>query len=348
MKPQRTAPLTAPLIYADRLFPADFATRAVARRLYAEVRDLPIVSPHGHTDPRWYAENAPFPDPARLFVTPDHYIFRMLYSQGVTLEEMGIPRKDGHAVETDARKIWRTFAEHYHLFRGTPTRLWLDQSFTELFGMTVRLSAKTADHYFDRISECLAKPEFRPRALFEQFKIEVIATTESPLDPLEQPQGDRGVRLEGPRGHGLPARSGGRSGVRRLPRQSAEIRRSHALRHVLLARLSRSAPAAPRLFQAARRDLDRSRAPDGADRRSRAGRCRAAVRQGHRREFHRRRRRAVPRADADRDGAHEPRRRAGDADPSGLDAQPQSRRSMRSSAATWAPTSRPAPTMCMR
>src|SRR5947209_539918 len=192
MKTERAAPLTAPLLYADRLFPADFATRAVARRLYAEVRDLPIVSPHGHTDPRWYAENAAFPDPAKLFVVPDHYIFRMLYSQGVTLEELGIPRKagakDGGAIETDARKVWRRFAERYYLFRGTPTRLWLDQSFAELFGMTVRLSADTADDYFDRISECLAKPEFRPRALFEQFKIEVIATTESPLDPLAHHQ----------------------------------------------------------------------------------------------------------------------------------------------------------------
>src|SRR5438093_4211863 len=124
MKTQRAAPLTTPLIYADRLFPADFATRTVARRLYAEVRDLPIVSPHGHTDPRWYAENAAFPDPAKLFVIPDHYIFRMLYSQGVALEELGIPRrdgaKDGTKVETDARKIWRKFAEHYYLFRGTP------------------------------------------------------------------------------------------------------------------------------------------------------------------------------------------------------------------------------------
>jgi glucuronate isomerase len=184
-KPQRAAPLTAPLLYADRLFPADFTTRAVARRLYGEIQNLPIISPHGHTDPRWYADNAPFPDPARLFVTPDHYIFRMLYSQGVTLEELGIPRKDGARVETDARKIWRKFAENYYLFRGTPTRLWLDQSFAELFGMTVRLSAETADLYFDRISECLAKPDFRPRALFEQFRIEVIATTESPLDPLE-------------------------------------------------------------------------------------------------------------------------------------------------------------------
>ena len=163
--------------------------------LYAEVQNLPIVSPHGHTDPRWWADNEAFPDPATLFVVPDHYIFRMLYSQGVSLEELGIPRrdggKDGGKVETDARKIWRRFAERYYLFRGTPTRLWLDQSFAELFGMTVRLSAETADAYFDRISECLAKPEFRPRALFEQFKIEVIATTESPLDPLAHHQAIR-------------------------------------------------------------------------------------------------------------------------------------------------------------
>src|SRR3954466_10424911 len=126
----------------------------------------------------------------------------MLYSQGVTLEELGIPRKDGTKVETDPRKIWRKFAEHYYLFRGTPTRLWLDQAFAELFGMTVRLSAATADDYFDRISECLAKPEFRPRALFEQFKIEVIATTESPLDPLDH---HRAIRASGWKGRVMTA-----------------------------------------------------------------------------------------------------------------------------------------------
>ena len=229
--PKRGAPLVAPLIYADRLFPADFATRAVARRLYAEVQNLPIVSPHGHTDPRWYADDAPFPDPARLFVTPDHYIFRMLYSQGVTLEEMGIPRRDGGEVETDARKIWRKFAERYYLFRGTPTRLWLDQAFAELFGMTVRLSAETADDYFDRISECLAKPEFRPRALFERFKIEVIATTESPLDPLAAHDAIKASGLEGPRRHRLPPRSGGRSRVRWLQHQPRGVRRPDALRY---------------------------------------------------------------------------------------------------------------------
>jgi glucuronate isomerase len=172
-----------PLLHPDRLFPPEPSARAVARRLYGAVAGLPIVSPHGHTDPRWYAEDEPFPDPARLFVVPDHYIFRMLYSQGVPLERLGIPTRGG-AVETDARAIWRLFASHYHLFRGTPTRLWLDHAFATLFGLTDRLSERNADFYFDRIADCLARPDYRPRALFERFDIEVIATTESPLDDL--------------------------------------------------------------------------------------------------------------------------------------------------------------------
>ncbi|MBF9233658.1 glucuronate isomerase [Microvirga alba] len=173
------------LIQPDRLFPAEPSSRAVARRLYDAVRNLPIVSPHGHTDPRWYAQNEPFPDPATLFVIPDHYIFRMLYSQGVSLEDLGVPTRGGSPVERDARKIWHRFAAHYHLFRGTPTRAWLDHTFATLFGFTERLSPKTADDYFDRIDMALRTPEFRPRALFERFRIEVIATTESPLDPLK-------------------------------------------------------------------------------------------------------------------------------------------------------------------
>ena len=172
-------------LHPDRLLPHDPGARAVARRLYESVAGLPIISPHGHTDPRWYALNEPFPDPATLFVVPDHYVFRMLYSQGVKLEDLGIARRDGGPVEQDKRKIWRRFAENYHLFAGTPTRLWLDHSFVDLFGLDVRLSAATADRYFDRIADCLAKPEFRPRALFERFNIEVIATTDSPLDALE-------------------------------------------------------------------------------------------------------------------------------------------------------------------
>ncbi|MBL8590593.1 MAG: glucuronate isomerase [Methylobacteriaceae bacterium] len=171
-------------LHPDRLFPADPTSRAIARRLFAEVERLPIVSPHGHTDPRWFAANEAFPDPATLFVIPDHYIFRMLYSQGVPLESLGVARRDGGPVERDPRAIWRLFATHYHLFRGAPTRAWLDHSFATLFDLDVRLGPETADLYFDRIAERLARPDYRPRALFERFGIEVIATTESPLDPL--------------------------------------------------------------------------------------------------------------------------------------------------------------------
>jgi glucuronate isomerase len=171
-------------LHPDRLFPADPATRGLARRLYATVKDMPIVSPHGHTDPQWFADDAPFPDASALFITPDHYVFRMLYSQGVRLEDLGIPRRDGGPVERDARKIWRTFAERYHLFRGTPTRTWLDHAFATVFGIDEGLTAESADRVFDRINDCLGKPAYRPRALFERFGIEVMATTESPLDPL--------------------------------------------------------------------------------------------------------------------------------------------------------------------
>lgn len=173
-----------PLLDPDRLFPLDSAARSLARGLYDTIRDLPIISPHGHTDPRWFAEDAPFPDPAQLFVTPDHYVFRMLNSQGVPLNALGVPRIDGRPTETDGRKIWRRFAENFHLFRGTPSRLWLDQAFSDVFGIRERLSAASADRIYDQIADCLSRPEFRPRALYERFGIEVLATTESPLDDL--------------------------------------------------------------------------------------------------------------------------------------------------------------------
>lgn len=172
------------LLDDDRLFPTDPSVRSLARSLFAEIRDLPIISPHGHTDPRWYAENERFPDPAQLLIVPDHYIFRMLFSQGVPLERLGIPRADGGPVETDGRTIWRLFAEHFHLFRGTPTKLWLEHTFETLFDLHVPLSERTADFFYDRIDECLARDEFRPRPLFERFDIEVIATTEGALDDL--------------------------------------------------------------------------------------------------------------------------------------------------------------------
>ncbi|HEY4995628.1 MAG TPA: glucuronate isomerase [Aestuariivirga sp.] len=174
-----------PFLHPDRLFPAEPSTRNIARMLYAEIKDAPIISPHGHTDPRWYAENNAFSDPATLLVVPDHYVFRMLYSQGVPLEKLGVPRVDGGVTETDPRKIWKLFAAHWYLFRGTPTRLWLDHAFSTLFDINETLSPANADRIYDQIAQHLATPEFRPRALFERFGIEVIATTESALDPLD-------------------------------------------------------------------------------------------------------------------------------------------------------------------
>ncbi|MBS2024969.1 MAG: glucuronate isomerase [Deltaproteobacteria bacterium] len=172
----------------DRLFPSDPDVRALCRRLYAEVKDLPIVSPHGHTDPSWFADNEAFADPASLLIIPDHYVYRMLYSQGVPLESLGIPRLDGEPVERDGRVIWRLFAQHWHLFRGTPTRMWYEHVLHDVFGVGEQLSPASADRIYDQIAHRLAQPEFRPRAMFERFNIELLATTESPLDRLEHHQ----------------------------------------------------------------------------------------------------------------------------------------------------------------
>ncbi len=171
-------------LHPDRLFPADPATRTLARELYGSIKDLPIISPHGHTDPEWFAANASFGNAAELLLVPDHYVFRMLYSQGVPLEALGVGRVEGLGPDFDPRAAWRLFAELYHLFRGTPSRMWLDWVFAEAFGIDVRLEAETSDHYYDTITAALATDAFRPRALFERFNIEVIATTESPLDDL--------------------------------------------------------------------------------------------------------------------------------------------------------------------
>ena len=184
----------------NRLFPVEAKSRAVAAKLYESVRDLPIISPHGHTDPRWFAENKPFPDPAALFIQPDHYIFRMLYSQGVSLESLGIPQNDGKQ-KADPREVWRIFTRNYYLFRGTPTRLWLDYSFETLFGLKDRLSPDNADEYYDLISKKLQTPEFLPRALFERFKIEVLSTTDAAFDSLEYHQA---IRNSGWKGRVLP------------------------------------------------------------------------------------------------------------------------------------------------
>jgi glucuronate isomerase len=186
---------TMTLLHEDRLFPADATERAIARGLYAEVRGLPLVSPHGHTQAAWFAANEPFPDPAKLLVQPDHYVYRMLYSQGISLDDLEI----GAAEMKDPRRVWRIFAENYFLFRGTPTRMWMDFAFQELFGLNERLTGATADHYYDTIAEKLQSPEFLPRALYERFNLEVLATTDSPLDSLAGHQAirDSGWKVRG-------------------------------------------------------------------------------------------------------------------------------------------------------
>ncbi len=186
----------------DRLFPADPRTREIARALYESVAHLPILSPHGHTDPQWFADDEAFPDPARLFIAPDHYVHRMLYSQGVRPEDLGVARVDGGPVETDSRKIWRRFADNFSLFRGTPSWLWLCHAFTEVFGFHERLASENADRAYDHIAACLARPAFRPRALFERFNIEAMSTTESPLDDLRH---HRKIKQSGWRGRVLTA-----------------------------------------------------------------------------------------------------------------------------------------------
>lgn len=163
-----------PATNPDRMFPADPSVRAVARELHAGVRDLPIVSPHGHCDAAWFATDVPFPDPARLLVAPDHYLVRMLYSRGVPLAALGI----GPDAQDDPRLIWRTFAAHVHLFRATPSGYWLDATLVDVFGIDDRLTPANADDVYDVISTAIASDEYRPRALFDRFGIELLATTD--------------------------------------------------------------------------------------------------------------------------------------------------------------------------
>jgi len=185
------------MLNEDRLFPAEPNTRSIARRLYSSISGLPIISSHGHTNPRWFADNEPFPDPAQLFVAADHYVFRMLYSQGIPLEQLGI----GATALEDPKRVWRIFAQHYYLFRGTPTRLWLDFAFQELFGLGARLTPTNADEYYDYIVQKLRTPAFLPRSLFERFRLEVLATTDSPLDSLAHHEA---IRASGFKGRIIP------------------------------------------------------------------------------------------------------------------------------------------------
>ena len=175
-----------PLLDKDRLLPRTEATLSLAREFYQNIAKLPIISPHGHCDPTWFSENKRFPDPAELFVVPDHYVLRMLLSQGFTLSELGVNSVDGNKFEKDPKKIWKKFSENYYLFRGTPTAMWLDFSFENVFGITEPLTPANGDFYYKNIEEKLSQPEYLPRSLFDKFNIEILSTTDSVISDLNQ------------------------------------------------------------------------------------------------------------------------------------------------------------------
>jgi glucuronate isomerase len=170
----------------DRYFDPDPRKREIALFLYHQIAQAPLVCPHGHVDPRMFADpDYSFGTPTELLLIPDHYVFRMLYSQGIPMEQLGVPRRDGGQAETDHRKIWQLFGQNFHLFRGTPTGMWLPHELHDVFGVTDRLTGESAQSIYDQIAEKLILPEFRPRAMFERFNIEVLATTDPATDPLE-------------------------------------------------------------------------------------------------------------------------------------------------------------------
>ena len=172
-----------------RYFDPDPAQRSIAMELSKSVAHLPIISPHGHVDPRLFAdENASFGTPADLLIIPDHYVFRVLYSQGIPLENLGIPRRDGGPTEKDHRKVWQIFANYFYLFRGTATGVWLADELNNVFGIEEKLTGRNAQSIYDQIEAKLKLPEFRPRALFKRFNIEVMCTTDAATDPLTHHQ----------------------------------------------------------------------------------------------------------------------------------------------------------------
>ncbi len=172
------------LVHPDRALPADPHIRDIARRIYDKTADLPLLCMHGHVDVEDLAADAPFEDPAQLLVVPDHYVTRMLVSQGVGLEQLGVPRVDGGPVEIDSRAIWRRFCANWHLYRGTPSRFWLEQELAEVFGVTEHPSEGTADALYDQISATIAEPGFRRLALLDRFRIELLATTDAATSDL--------------------------------------------------------------------------------------------------------------------------------------------------------------------
>ena len=184
-------------LHPDRFFSPDPAQRETARWLYEQVKALPLICPHGHVDPGIFADpEFRFGSPADLLLVPDHYIFRMLYSQGVRLEDVGVGQK-----EYDPRLAWQLFAERFYLFAGTPTGIWLREELVNVFGVEEKLDGRNAQAVYDQIDAKLGSPQFSPRALFEQFNIEVLCTTDAAADPLDQ---HAAIRNSGWNGRVLP------------------------------------------------------------------------------------------------------------------------------------------------
>ena len=326
----------------DRLFPAEPAVRDVARKLYGSVKGLPIVSPHGHTDPRWYAEDAPFPDPARLFVVPDHYVHRMLCSQGIRPADLGVPRVDGGPIETDPRTIWRSFAENFHLLRGTPSWLWLNHTFTTSSASRPASPPKapTPATTNRRVPRAAGIPSARPvRALQHRGDRHDRGRPRRPALAQNDPR----LRLGRQGRDRLPSRR------RRRPRLSGFAGNLDTLGAIAgrdtghgQATSTRSPSAAPSSWRAARPPPTTATpppAPPTSPHRTpppSSTACAPARPPPRRRD--------LPGADAHRDGEDEPRRRARDADPPGRAARPQLGDVQPPSAATRASTSPSRPT----
>ncbi|MFH0736457.1 MAG: glucuronate isomerase [bacterium] len=172
----------------NRFLSPNSTIRTFALEIYNSIKDMPIVSPHGHVDISMFVDNKPFPNPAKLFLTPDHYVYRMLYSQGISMESLGIPTLDGTEVETDTRKIWQIFADNYYLFNGTPSGIWLSYEFNKVFGVVEKLNSNNAQKIYDELEEKIKQKEFLPRSLFEKFNIEVLTSTDSASDSLNNHQ----------------------------------------------------------------------------------------------------------------------------------------------------------------
>ena len=246
------------ILAEDRFFDPDPQVRRIARSLHEETSALPLICPHGHVDAQILADNTPFPEPAALIITPDHYIFRMLYSRGIPLERLGIPGRGDSEVERDPRRIWQLFADHYYLFRGTPTGIWLDYELAEVFGIRRRLNSESARAIYDELSERLRQPEFLPRALFDRFNIEVLATTDKATDSLAA---HRAIKAAAWNGRVIPTFRPDalfRIATPQWPDELAALEQTAGQRYLRLRQIRGCATGTALVLQAPGRDGDRS------------------------------------------------------------------------------------------